>query len=78
MTKKIAKPTGELKELINAIPEKELQKLVLKAALKDKEFSDYLLVNYFDKEFGEKLLFDETISNINQLFNKSYKGSSNE
>lgn len=55
-----------------------MEKLVLKAAAKDKSFHDYLLVNYFDKEFGEQDLFEQAKGDIDLLFTKRYKGFSEE
>ena len=57
---------------------KELEKLVLKAASKDKSFHDYLLVNYFEKEHGELDLFKQAKDELELLFRKNYKGFSEE
>lgn len=63
---------------ISGISKKELEKLVLKAAAKNKSFHDYLLVNYFDKEFGEQDLFEEAKKDLDILIRKNYKGFSEE
>lgn len=63
---------------ISNLSKKELEKLVLKAAAKDKSFHDYILVTYFEKEHGEQDLFDEAKSDLNFLFGKRYKGYSEE
>ncbi len=63
---------------ISTLPKKELEKLVLKAAQKDKSFHDYLMVNYFEKENGEQDLFDKAKADLNVLFTKRYKGYSEE
>ena len=63
---------------IGHLPKKELEKLVLKAAAKDKSFHDYLLVNYFDKEYGEQDLFDRAKEDLEILFRKNYKGFAEE
>jgi hypothetical protein len=47
---------------ISSISKRELEKLVLKAAARDKSFHDYLLVCYFDKEYGEQDLFQQASS----------------
>ncbi len=67
-----------IKECIKQLSKQELEKLVLKAARKDKQFHDYLLVNYADKEYGEKDLFEQAKSDIALCATKSYKGFSRE
>ncbi len=52
--------------------------MVIKAASKNKEFHDYLLVNYVDKTFAEKDLFEQTKSDIQILFRKGYRGYAEE
>lgn len=74
----MAKPASIISSNISSLSKKELEKLVLKAAAKDKSFHDYLLVNYFDKEFGEQDLFEQAKSDIDLLFTKRYKGFSEE
>lgn len=68
----------DLKEKIQSLPKSDLEKIVLKFAGKDKSFHDYLLVNYLDKEDGEKDLFEETKADLERLFKKRYKGFSEE
>lgn len=63
---------------IGQLTKKELEKLVLKAASKDKFFHDYLLVNYFEKEHGEQDLFEQAKDELEILFRKNYKGFSEE
>jgi hypothetical protein len=58
----MAKCASNISSQISSISKKELEKLVLKAAAKDKSFHDYLLVNYFDKEYGEQDLFQQASS----------------
>jgi len=70
----MAKVNPEIISEIEKLSKKELEKLVLKAASKDKSFHDYLLVNFADKDFGEIDLFEEAKSDIYKLFFKSYKG----
>lgn len=67
-----------VKEEIALLPKNELVKLVIKAASKNKEFHDYLLVNYIDKTQGEKDLFEQAKRDIEILFHKSYRGFSQE
>ena len=55
----MSKVASIISSQISSLSKKELEKLVLKAAVKDKSFHNYLLVNYFDKEYGEKDLFDQ-------------------
>ena len=63
---------------VSALSKKELEKLVLRAAARDKSFHDYLLVNYFEKEHGEQDLFEEAKSDLNDLIVKRYKGYAEE
>jgi len=72
----MAKIDDNIKQKIKTLNREELEKLLIKAATKHKEFHDYLLVNYIDKEFGEKELFERAKSDLNVLFYKSYKGFS--
>lgn len=69
---------SNIKEEIALLPKNELVKLVIKAASKNKEFHDYLLVNYIDKSHGEKELFEQAKRDIEILFHKSYRGFSQE
>lgn len=55
-----------------------MEKLVLKAASQSKQFHNFLLVNYFAKEFGEKDLFEQAKADLQILYRKSYKGFSEE
>lgn len=68
----MAKCASIITSQISSISKKELERLVLKAAAKDKSFHDYLLVNYFDKEFGEQDLFQQAKEDLDKLFNKNY------
>lgn len=63
---------------IEKLSKKELEKLVLKTASKDKSFHDYIMVNYIDKESGEEELYNQTIADLNRVFFKRYKGFSEE
>ncbi|MEI8204607.1 MAG: hypothetical protein WCH34_16425 [Bacteroidota bacterium] len=72
----MAKISSEVKEKIKTLSKEELEKLVIKAATKDKGFYDFLLVNYIDKELGEKDLFQQAIDDLDVLFYKRYKGLS--
>jgi len=65
---------AEIKKLSKA----ELEKLVLKAAVKDKSFLDYLLVNYLDKKEGEKVLFYKAKDDIDILIRKRYNSYAEE
>lgn len=66
------------KEEIAALSKKELEKLVLKAASANKNFHDYLIVNYINKSYGEQELFEQAKNDLQFLFRKSYKGFSDE
>lgn len=74
----MAKPASIISSGIGNLSKKELEKLVLKAASRDKSFHDYLLVNYFDKEFGEQDLFEQAKNDIDILITKRYKGFAEE
>lgn len=74
----MAKVEEIIKETITKLPRKDLEKLVLKAAQKDRSFHDYMLVNYANKEFGEQDLFDKAKADLEFLFRKSYRGFSEE
>jgi hypothetical protein len=60
------------------IPRTDLEKLVLLAAQKNKDFHDFLLVNLVENEDGEKELFEEAKADLEVLFRKRYKGFSEE
>jgi len=62
-----------LKEQVNELSKKELVEIVLKLSAKKPNY-DYLLINYLDKDGGEKSLYDEVIEDIEALCNKEYKG----
>ncbi|MCC6599158.1 MAG: hypothetical protein IT223_00615 [Crocinitomicaceae bacterium] len=74
----MAKLDSNIKEEIALLSKPDLVKLVMKAASGDKHFLNYLMVNYIDKSTGEQQLFDRTKSDLQLLFNKSYKGLSDE
>jgi len=74
----MAKPSATISSQIKNLSREQLEKLVLKAAAKDKSFHDYLLVNFFDKEFGEQDLFEQAKADLDLLFKKSYKGYAQE
>lgn len=70
----MAKVEKIIKETITNLPQKELEKLVLKAATKYPAFAYYLMVNYINKEFGENDLLEKAKTDINGLYYKSYRG----
>jgi hypothetical protein len=72
------KITTQFKEAVADISKQDLEKLILKAASKNKEFHNFVTVNYVDKEFGEKDLFEQAVIEIDKLTYKSYKGFSEE
>jgi hypothetical protein len=74
----MAKHNQLIKETVTQLSREELEKLVLRVAQKYKQFHDYLLVNYADKEFGEDDLFDKAKADLEILFRKQYKGFSEE
>lgn len=74
----MAKVNPLIKDKIETLEKSELQKLVLKASAINKQFHDYLLINYIDKEYGEQDLFEKAKSDLNILYRKNYKGFSEE
>lgn len=71
----MTKYSSDIKEQVNALSKNELADIVLKLAAK-KENYDFLLVNYFDKQSGEKVLFEEARADIDSISRKRYKGFS--
>ncbi len=74
----MSKIASILSSQIGNLSKKELEKLVLKAASKDKSFHDYLVVNYFDKTDGEQELYEQAREDLEKLFRKNYKGYAEE
>ncbi|HNW91033.1 MAG TPA: hypothetical protein PKN48_15345 [Bacteroidales bacterium] len=72
----MAKIDDHIKQKIKTLSREELEKLVLKAAARDKSFYDFMLVNYVDKESGEKDLYRQAITDLDRLFCKGYRGYS--
>ncbi len=70
--------TEQIKCKIGSLSRNELEKLVLKAASKHKEFNAFLRVNYIDKQSAEAELFEEAKADLDKLMRKSYKGFSQE
>ena len=56
--------TEQIKCKISTLSRNELEKLVLKAASKHKEFNAFLRVNYIDKQSAEDELFDEAKADL--------------
>ena len=74
----MAKVADIILSQISNLSKKDLEKLLLKAAASDKGFHDYLLINYFDKDYGEQDLFVKAKEDLEILFRKNYKGFSEE
>jgi hypothetical protein len=66
--------SAEIKEQIKNLSRKELEEIVLKTASKEQTIHDFILINYLDKETGEKELFEKAKADLDILFNKRYKG----
>lgn len=62
-----------LKEQVTELSKKELVDIVLKLAGKRYNY-EYLLVNFLDKDGGEKTLYEEAREDIDKLSLKEYKG----
>lgn len=52
--------------------------IVTKLATKEKVVYDFILINYLDKEAGEKELFEVAIQDLDLNFQKRYKGYADE
>jgi hypothetical protein len=63
-----------LKEQLAQLSKKELEEMVLKLAGKRYNY-EFLLVNFLDTDGGEKTLYEEALEDIDYLFEKEYKGS---
>lgn len=74
----MAKIDESIKQTVGQLSKKELEKLVIRAAQKHKEFHDYLLVTHVDPEFGEADLFEKAKADLEVLFINRYKGPSEE
>lgn len=68
----------EVKNQIKGLSRQDLEQIVLKIAAKEQSAFDFILVNYLEKEEGEKDLFEKTKSDLDVLFYKGYKGFSEE
>lgn len=66
----------KIKTEINLLSNPNLVKLVIKAASQSEDFYNYLIVNYLDKDNGEKDLFEKAKVELKILLSKSYKGYS--
>ncbi|MDZ4709266.1 MAG: hypothetical protein SH818_12780 [Saprospiraceae bacterium] len=74
----MAKVDQAVKEAILSLSKNELEKLVLKAAQKSKEFHDFLFANYTNQEFAREELFEAAKADLDHLFTKSYRSYSEE
>lgn len=63
-----------LKEQLAQLSKKELADMVLKLAGKRYNY-EFLLVNFLDKDGGEQTLFEEAKEDIDALWQKEFKGS---
>jgi len=67
---------AETRERIKKLDYQALQEIVVKLASKEKSVYDYIRLNYLDKEFAEKELYEETKADLQVIFTKRYKGFS--
>lgn len=72
------KVSADFRSRITGLTRTELEKLVLKAASLNQEFYHYVLVNYIDKEYGEKDLYEASKADLEFLIKKPYRGFSDE
>ena len=68
----------ETREQIKSLQRSELEQIVLKMATKEKAVYDFILLNYLDKESGEADLYQATISDLEGLVIKGYRGRGEE
>ncbi len=72
------KLSADIRQQIKSLSKQDLETIVIKAASKNKEIYDYLLINYFDKENAEMDLFEEAKKDLDVLCSKSYRAYSTE
>jgi hypothetical protein len=65
----------EIREQLNTFSKKELIEIIVKLTSKKANY-DFLLLNYLDKEGGEKDIYDQVINDLDGIFSKRYKGFS--
>jgi hypothetical protein len=70
------KITAQVKADILELSRKDLEKLVIKAASSNKQFYNFMIVNYTHKTDGEQMLFEQAKADLDVLFVKPYKGHS--
>ncbi|MFA5973708.1 MAG: hypothetical protein WC780_15260 [Lentimicrobiaceae bacterium] len=71
----MANRKSEIKEQLISLPKTDLIDIIVKLAAKKANYN-FLLVNYLDKDKGEKDLYEEAMRDIDSLFRKRYKGFS--
>lgn len=69
---------SELKEQIRNLDFNILNEIVLKLIAKEQWAYDFVLLNYLDKDAGEKDLFTKTKIDLDLIFRKRHKGFSEE
>lgn len=72
----MVKLSEKFKAAISALSKNELEKIVIKQAIKDKDFYNYLYVNFGNTKHGEQELFEQAQLDLAQLMNKNYRGFS--
>ena len=65
---------ADIKEVIKNLSRKELEEIVLKSASKEQSILNFIIINYLEKETGEKELFEKAKADLDVLFIKRYKG----
>ncbi len=66
----------DIKERIKQLDYNDLFDIVVKLALKEKSVYDFIVVNYLDKELGDRELFEATRADLELIFRKRHKGFS--
>ncbi len=66
------------REEIKRLNHNDLVNIVLKLAAKDKLAFDFIMVNYLDKQSGEKQLFEDTLTDLDNIYSIRHKGFSEE
>lgn len=67
---------SQVKERIEKLDYAELHEIVVKLASREKFVYDFIVVNYLDKDYGEKELFETAKNDLVIISKKYYKGFS--
>lgn len=74
----MSKINPDFKEEIKKLDKKTLEQIILKLVAKNSQAYDFVSLNYINKENGEVELFEQTKADLEIIYNKRYKGFSDE